>query len=141
MTRDEAIAFFARRQAAYERRDAAALTADHALDGVVRSPLFHRVEGRTAIESSYRALFAVFPDWQITFDVPIVDGMRAALPFVARATHTGELLGLAGTGRRVEIHGALIHRIQDGLIAEEQRIYDFTALLMQLGILRVKAAS
>lgn len=140
MTREELIAFFDRRQAAYDRHDAAALAADHAVDGIVRSPLFPRVEGLAAIEASYRALFTIFPDWKITCEPPIIDGARAAQPFTARATHVGELMGIAGSGRKVEIRGALIHRIENGLIAEEQRIYDFTSLLMQLGILRVKAA-
>lgn len=140
MTRQEAIAFFTRRQQAYDLHDASALAADHTVDGVVRSPLFPRVEGMAEIEQSYRGLFSVFPDWQIAFDDPIVDGPRVAQPFVARATHVGELMGLAGTGRRVEIRGALIHRMRDGKIAEEQRIYDFTSLLMQIGVLRVKAA-
>lgn len=141
MTRDEAVAFFLRRQIGYDLHDAAALAADHAPDGVVRSPLFPRVEGTADIEKSYQELFTVFPDWQIRFEDPIIDGARIAQPFTARATHVGELMGLAGTGRRVKIHGALIHHMRDNLIADEQRIYDFTSLLMQLGILKVKATS
>jgi steroid delta-isomerase-like uncharacterized protein len=141
MTRDEAIDFFKRREDAFNRHDVAALSSNHTTDGVVRSPLFPMVKGIEAIERSYRSLFSVFPDWRITFDALIADDGRIAQPFTARATHSGELMGLPGSGRRFEIHGALIHRMEDGLIADERRIYDFTALLMQLGILKVKAAS
>jgi steroid delta-isomerase-like uncharacterized protein len=141
MTREQAIAFFQRREASFNRHDVPILTADHTDDGTIRSPLFPSVRGRAAIAASYKTLFTLFPDWQMSFEPLIVDEARIAQPFTARATHVGELMGLAGSGRRFEIHGALIHRIEDGLIAEERRIYDFTALLMQLGILKVKAAS
>lgn len=140
MTHDEAVAFFARRQEHYRCRDEAELAADYTPDGVVHSPLFPDVTGRAAIEATYRTLFGVFPDWELTFDPPILDGDRAAQPFVVRATHVGEFMGLPGTGRRVQIHGVLICTLRDGLIAEERRIYDFTGLLIQLGVLRGKTA-
>jgi predicted ester cyclase len=140
MTHDEALAFFDRRQEHYRRRDPEALAADYTLDGVVHSPLFPDVAGRDAIEATYARLFSVFPDWELTFDAPIIDGDRAAQPFVVGATHVGEFMGLPGTGRRVQIHGALICTLRDGLIAEERRVYDFTGLLIQLGVLRSKTA-
>lgn len=138
MTHDEAAAFFRGRQEKYNRRDARALAADHVSDAVVLSPMFPRVEGLRDIEASYRSLFAVFPDWEIEFEDAIVDGDRAAQPFSARATHVGEFMGLSGTGRRFEVHGVIIYRLRNGLIVEQRRVYDFTALLIQLGVLRSK---
>ena len=140
MTDDEARAFLERRQEHYHRRNVTELASDYTEDGVVHSPLFPDIKGREAIEGSYSTLFGVFPDWELTFDRAIVDGDRAAQPFVVRATHVGEFMGLPGTGRRVQIHGALICTLRDGLIAEERRIYDFTGLLIQLGVLRGKTA-
>jgi predicted ester cyclase len=140
MTHDEATAFLAARQQGYLRRDPAALAASHAPDGVVHSPLFPDVRGREAIEASYRTLFEIFPDWELTFDPPIVDGSRAAQLFVVRATHVGEFMGLPGTGRRVQFHGALLCVLGGMGIVEERRIYDFTGLLIQIGVLRSKPA-
>jgi steroid delta-isomerase-like uncharacterized protein len=140
MTRDEALAFFQRRQRNYDLRDPVALTADHAPDGIVRSPMFPRATGSREIEHAYRALFATFPDWQIRLEDPILDEDRAAQFFVVNATHVGDFMGLPGSGRRFEIQGALLFRLKDGLIADERRVYDFTALLMQLGVLRGKLA-
>ena len=34
----------------------------------------------------------------------------------------------------------MLYRLDDGLIAEERRIYDFTGLLMQVGVLKGKPA-
>jgi predicted ester cyclase len=47
-------------------------------------------------------------------------------------------MGLAGTGRLVEFRGVLLYTLDEGLIAEEWRLYDFTAILVKMGVLRVK---
>jgi steroid delta-isomerase-like uncharacterized protein len=138
MTYDETLSFLQQREAKINRHDVNALAADHADAGLVHSPIFPHVHGVVNIQASYRALFTMFPDWHITFEPPIIDGDRAAHPFTARATHTGEFLGLPGTGRKFQIVGTLLYRLQDGLIAEERRIYDFTGLLMQVGVLKGK---
>ena len=60
MTRDEIVAFFARRQEAFNRLDAAMLASLHAEDGVLESPFAGGMaEGREAIEQVYRAFFTV----------------------------------------------------------------------------------
>jgi predicted ester cyclase len=138
MTRDDAAALFERRQEYYRQRDSTALAGLHAPDGVVHSPLFPDMKGRDAIATSYLTLFSIFPDWEISFEPAIIDGNRAAQPFVARATHAGEFMGLPGTGRRVQIHGAMICTLGEGGIVREQRVYDFTGLLIQIGVLRGK---
>ena len=136
MTYDETVAFLRAREVKFNRGDVNALAADHTDDGVVRSPIFPNVQGVVNIQASYRALFTMFPDWRISFEPPIIDGERVAHPFTARATHVGEFMGMPGTGRKFQIVGALIYRFDDGLIAEERRIYDFTGLLMQVGVLK-----
>ena len=86
MTYDETVTFLEQREGKFNRHDANALAADHTDTGVVHSPIFPRVQGVVSIQSSYRALFEMFPDWHITFEAPIIDGDRAAHPFTARAT-------------------------------------------------------
>ena len=140
MTYDETVTFLQQREAKFNRHDVNALAADHTDAGVVHSLIFPHTQGVVSIQHSYQALFVMFPDWHITFEAPIIDGDRAAHPFTARATHTGEFLGLAGTGRKFQITGALLYQFDDGLIAEERRIYDFTGLLMQVGVLKGKPA-
>jgi predicted ester cyclase len=138
MTRDAMLAFCDRRVEAWKRRDPAALAADHAERGTVLSPIFSNIAGRNAIEKSYESLFQSFPDWAMDNESPLIDGDRIAVPFTARATHQGRFMGLDGTGRRCEIHGVLLMEIVDGLVAHERRVYDFTGLLIQLGVLRGK---
>jgi steroid delta-isomerase-like uncharacterized protein len=140
MSRDEVMAFCQARVEAWRRRDAAALAAGHAERGTVVSPIYSKVVGREAIEDSYEALFQSFPDWTMDNEPPLIDGNRVAVPFIAKATHAGRFMGLDGTGRKCEIHGVLLMEMADGLIAHERRVYDFTGLLIQLGVLRSKPA-
>ena len=125
MTRDEIFALFNRREAAWEARDAASLTADHAADGVVVSPTGGVLEGRVEIERIYRVWFTAFPDLVLCR---------------ITGSHAGEFFGMPPTGRRIEVAGAFIYRLQNGLIAHERRILDFTGLLVQVGVLRAKPA-
>jgi steroid delta-isomerase-like uncharacterized protein len=125
---------------AWTRRDPAALAAGYTDDAVVSSPMFPRAEGRKAIELSYVSLFRVFPDWEIAFEPACVSGNRAILLCKVRATHRGEFMGIPGSGRRVEFDCVLIFDMRDGLIERERRIYDFTGMLIQLGVLRGKPA-
>ena len=138
MTTDAMLAFCDRRIEAWKRRDPEALASDHAERGTVGSPIFSKITGRDAIQRSYESLFQSFPDWTMDNEPPLIDGDRVAVPFTARATHAGRFMGLDGTGRRCEIHGVLLMEMADGLIAHERRVYDFTGLLIQLGVLRGK---
>ena len=138
MTREETLAFFAKRQDAWRRRDPVALALAHAEDCTVESPIYSTVKGKDAIQKSYESLFQSFPDWDHVNDPALIDGGRVAQPFTARATHVGKFMGLEGTGRRCEVRGVMLMDMKDGLIAQERRIYDFTGLLMQVGVLRGK---
>ena len=128
------------REEIWARRDPAALAAGYTEDAVVSSPMFPRAEGRKAIELSFVSLFRVFPDWEITFEPACVSANRAIQLCKVRATHRGEFMGIPGNGRRVEFDCVLIFDIRDGLIEHERRIYDFTGMLIQLGVLRGKPA-
>src|SRR5690242_1232183 len=117
-------ALLERRTEAWNRRDPAALAADYAEDAVVTSPMFPRAEGRAAIQSSFAALFRVFPDWEMTFEAPCVSGNRAMQPCKVRATQQGDFMGIPGSGRRTEFDCVLIFDVVDGQITRERRIYD-----------------
>lgn len=140
MTRPEILAFFASRQVHWNAHDVEALSAGHAEDGVVQSPMHGTRKGRADIADSYSALFGAFPDWRFTGDDMLIDGDRVAQVFTAEAIHVGEFMGLAGTNRRFRIQGVRIYNLSGGLIQTERRLYDFTGLLIQVGVLRGKPA-
>ena len=140
MTHDDAVKFLAEQQEDWNARDAGALARRHTPDGTIVSPIFRTVQGFDEILRSYRSLFATFPDWQYIGEQPMADGNRVAQPFVVHATHSEEFMGLPGSGRKFDIEGVRVLEMRDGLIAYERRYYDFTGLLIQLGVLRGKPA-
>lgn len=140
MTHGEICAFFDAQRDHWRARDPEQLANGHAENGVLVSPIFRSVTGRPAILSSYRSLFDIFPDWDYRAERVLIDGAMVAEPFSATATHVGEFMGLAGSGRRFEIQGVRLFEMKAGLIAHERRYYDFTGMLIQLGVLRSKPA-
>jgi len=141
MTRPEIEGFFRARKQNWAARDALALAASHLERGSLDSPMFGRLEGRDAIRQSYEKLFSIFPDWDYQAEDLLVDGDRIAEPFMVDATHVGTFMGFEGTNRRCRIHGIRLFTMQDGLVLHERRMYDFTGLLIQIGVLKGKPAT
>ena len=140
MTREEIMAMFARRDTEWRARDAAALAADHAPDGIVLSPTGGVLEGREEIERIYRVWFKAFPDLTLSDIEVLIDAERAVLLANISGTHTGDFFGLPATGRRVQAVGAFVYTLRDGFIEHERRILDFTGVLVQVGVLKAKPA-
>jgi C-1 hydroxylase len=125
---------------AQKRRDPVELTAYHTADGIVESPMYGTLVGRAAIEEAWRAFFKSFPD--ATFDVEqvLVEPPDMAVFATVTATHVNDFFGLPGTNRRIDFRGVRLMRLEGDLIARERRIYDFTGILVQVGVLRAKPA-
>ena len=140
MTREETVAFFKRREEAYEDLDAAALAADYTDDAIIETPSTGRHRGRDA-EKNLSAIFTAFLDLTMTVDHLVIDGDKVVTVHTVEGTHMQELLGIAPTGKRFTMSVALIHRLQNRKIVHEQRIYDFTGMLMQIGVLKARPAS
>jgi predicted ester cyclase len=138
MHRDEILALMKLRLAAYATRDAAALAATHAENGSVASPIGGVLEGRAEIERVYRTVFSAFPDIVLEQDDLLIDGDRVVLILRLSGTHSGDFMGLPPTGRPMEFLMAELMTVADGLVVNERRIYDFTGLLVQIGVLKAK---
>ena len=138
MTPDEIRAFLLEHVEKFGQRDAAALAADHARDGVIDSPRAGSHRGRTAIEAVYRSWFAAFPDLRLTLEALLVEDNRAAVFCRVTATHRGAFLGVDGTGKRVEFPIVYLQTVEAAQITNERRIYDFSGVLIKLGVLKVK---
>lgn len=138
MTKNEINEFFNRWHAAWAARDVTSIASLYAPDCKVTSPMFGQLQGRSAVTESCRRLFKVFPDLKMETEPPIIDGNRAAIVFSSTATHSGEFMGLPATGRKVSVGGVFVLTLDDGLVDAELRLYDFTALLIQVGVLRAK---
>lgn len=139
MTREEIAALFARRQEAYDDLDASALAADYADDVVIESPLSGS-HGKADAERNLRAVFSAFMDLKVTFEALIIDGPHVAQVATSEGTNMGGLMGLSPSGRHFKMLTSFFYEVRGGKIVREQRIYDFTGLLVQVGILKAKPA-
>ena len=133
MTRDEIVAFFDRRQHAYDHLDAARLAADYARECVVDSPTAGIHWGRQAAQKALQAVFDAFPDMKVRTDSLIIDGNRVAQVLTIDGTDMGEFFGLPATGKPFHLSAVLVYELEGRQIVRERRIYDFTGLLVQLG--------
>ncbi len=138
MTHEEVRAFVHRYVEHLRARDAEALARCFAVDALVESPSVGTHRGRDAIEKGYRRWFASFPDLEFTPEAIVVEESAVSLAFRNSGTHQGEFLGLPATGKRMEFRGVFLQQLRDDHIVHERRIYDFTGLLIKLGVLKVK---
>ena len=138
MTRSEVERFFDRRLDAWTRHDIDALTSDHAEDGSVESPIGGEMRGRAAIEQLYRGLLTSFPDMKIENPELVVENDRVVQIFTLTGTNTGGFMNLPPTGKHFSVPVVLIFTMRDGQIAHEKRVYDFSRLLMEIGVLKAK---
>jgi steroid delta-isomerase-like uncharacterized protein len=139
MTPQEVKAFVAKYTEARSRLDAVALGALYAENCVVDSPAGGgTVAGRDAIENISRDFFAAFPDLTVENQQVVSEGSHIALLFTAVGTNAGGFMGLQPTGKQFRFNGAFIFTVENGQITRERRIYDFTGVLVQIGVLKAK---
>lgn len=123
--------------AAWNAHDADAVAAVFAETAVVRdlgSPEVAR--GRDAVRERARTLLAAFPDFSLERIELLVDEAENANAdrWLARGTHRGEFIGVAPTGRRIEVEGMTFSRFDDaGAVIDDVNVWDVGALLAQLG--------
>jgi steroid delta-isomerase-like uncharacterized protein len=79
---------------------------------------------------------AAMSDAKATVDDQIAEGDKVATRWTFCATHQGEFMGIAATGKRIKITGINICRIRNGRIVELWREVDVMGLLEQLGAAR-----
>jgi steroid delta-isomerase-like uncharacterized protein len=139
MTREEIVAFCARRQEVVNRHDTVVAAALHSEDGILESPFAGGVAvGREAIEKVYRAFFTAFGTVRFEQEMLLIDGDKTAQLLHLHGTNSGEVMGVPPTDRPFSIPLVSLCELRDGFIVREQRVYDFTGLLLQVGTLKAK---
>ncbi len=96
-------------------------------------PLGERLTGHAGASAYYQRWWRGFPDltWIPQSRAFTEDGIVSEL--IARGTHKGEFLGLAPTGRPIEVRVAIFVSFAAGHMASERLYYDLATLLRQLG--------
>ena len=84
---------------------------------------------------------SAFPDSRIELGEMIAEGDLVAGPWRATGTHQGELMGIPGSGRAVDLTGIGIDRVVDGKIVESWANWDAIGMLTQLGAMPAPAGA
>jgi predicted ester cyclase len=88
------------------------------------------IEGFKAFIQRFRDSFS---STQVTIEEQIAEDDTVATRWTGRGTHTGEISGIAPTGKDVTIAGVSISRIENGKVVEDHTAWDTLGLLVQLG--------
>ena len=104
-------------------------------DVVEQVPLPGQGPGLNGLKDILRAMRAGFPDIVFSILEQITEGDKVASRFEWTGTHKGEFLGIAATGRTVQVWGVVIDRLEKRRIKDTRIIMDTLGLMAQLGAL------
>jgi steroid delta-isomerase-like uncharacterized protein len=91
------------------------------------------IRGPGGFRAFAQKYLAAFPDSKITVDDQIMEGDKVATRWTARGTQTGEIAGIAPTGKEVTVTGLTISRLEGDTVIEGWTTWDTLGLLVQLG--------
>jgi predicted ester cyclase len=74
-----------------------------------------------------------FPDVTSTVEDLIAEGDKVVARWRSRATHRGDYMGIAPSGKEVEFTGISFYRIEGNKIAESWSVEDQFGLMRQIG--------
>ena len=126
--------------ATYERYSAEIYNEHNAevIDDLIAEDFQHHApfptpSGRDGFRQFIGGFWQAFPDATSIDKEVVVDGDRIAVLYVMRATHEGDFMDIPATGKRVEVKGISIYRVENGQIAEEWAQPDLMSMMQQLG--------
>ena len=92
------------------------------------------VPSKEGVKQLFHMYRAAFPDLRMEVQDVLVSGDKAVARVRATGTHQGEFLGMAATGKSVDVQLIDITRFgDDGLAREHWGVFDALAMMQQLG--------
>lgn len=135
----DGVSAFARRWvSAWNSRDADRVVGLYMADGVHRMSAGSPYEGSDAIGAMVRRSLDAYPDLSFSvrdsFGIALGAGWRIVIEYTMRGTQTGEINGREGSGRPIEVDGALVATLGADLrISEVIDYVDHHAIRVQQG--------
>jgi steroid delta-isomerase-like uncharacterized protein len=91
---------------------------------------FHGPDGFRQLVERYHSGFSGI---EMRIERIVADADWVATNWTARGTHSGELMGIAPTGREATVSGMQFSRVHDGKLVESHGLFDALGMLQQLG--------
>lgn len=132
MTTDAAKVLREYLEGTFARKDPAALDATIAPDAIDHAGVPGQPAGIEGFRLFASVVLGAFPDLELVVEDCFGVDERAAARWTGAATHEGDFLGIAPTGRRVTLRGMDFVRVRDGRITELWAETDVAGVLAQL---------
>src|SRR4051794_23072755 len=90
------------------------------------------ITGAAGFKPFHAKMLAAFPDMTVEVHHVLGDGDLTSVRFTVRATHRGDSLGFAATGRPIVTTGRCQIRWRDGIIVEGHNEFDSAGVIAAL---------
>lgn len=101
---------------------------------VFHNPFGMEIKGPEGFKQNVVIYHKAFPDLRAEITDIIAEGDKVAVRYIMTGTFKGEMMGIAPTGKRLEITGAVFVRFSGGKEVEASSHLDMLAWNRQLGI-------
>lgn len=98
-------------------------------------------QGREGLKAVLLQFRSAFPDIHWVVAEQICEGDKVVTRFTWTGTHRATFLGIPATGRRVEVKGVVIDRLESGKMADSRILMDTLGLMQQLGVIPAPPAA
>jgi steroid delta-isomerase-like uncharacterized protein len=105
-----------------------------AVDVISHTPFPESKTGLDGFKEVFTEVHTSFPDYQIEVDDQIAEGDKVVTRFTAGGTHEGDFMGVGATGKRIQVRGIDIDRLEDGKIVEHWSEASMLGVAEQLGV-------
>jgi steroid delta-isomerase-like uncharacterized protein len=108
------------------------------LEKYVASDYIEHTDGYQGVEpfaQQIAAFRAGFPDLHVSIEDVLTAGDRFASRTTVTGTHTGDLMGMPATGKRISVEAVDIGRIENGQAKERWGGLNMFSMLSQLGVI------
>jgi predicted ester cyclase len=105
--------------------------------------VYNNVRHELGIDGAREHILGVrrtYRDLHVTIEQQIAEGDWVVSRITARGTHQGAWMGIAPTGKKVEITGVNINRIVNGRIVEHGGAANLLEPLLEIGAIQVTGA-
>ena len=101
-------------------------------------PGFGDIHGLEAFKNEVlKPFYSAFPDYHVKNDIEVADENWVAATGFLTATHQGEWLGIAATGKPVKMRFSDFWLVKEGRLSENWVMVDQIDVMQQLGIDRL----
>ncbi len=138
MTREEIVAFFERRQVAYDNFDAGGVGRGLCRRLRRRQPYRWHAHGASIRAECARSGVRGVSRHENQNRSPAHRRRPCRAVLSVEGTNIGGFLGLEASGKPFRLAAVFVYEFKDRQIVRERRIYDFTGMLTQIGVLKTK---